>query len=126
MGELYTKQEGSVSYDNLFAGINVDVTHKGVNLQSGQGLVRRGTVLGIITASGLAVRVDSTKVDGSQTANCILADDTDTTAGNVVAVAYTSGLFNRQALVFGGTDTATQHENTLRDVGIFLKDNIPY
>lgn len=127
MSNLYTKQADSVSYDNLFGKMpGVDVQLKSVTLKSGQGIVKRGTVLGIITTGSLAVLVDSTKADGSQTADCILTDDIDTTAGNVVITAYAAGTFNRKALIFGGTDTAALHEKTLRQNGIYLNDNIAY
>jgi len=124
--DLYTKGFGAVEYDNLIAGTTHPIDTKSVVLQGGQGVVKRGTVLGIITASGLAVPVDSTKSDGSEVADCILTDDVDTTDGDVVATAYSSGLFNRKALIFGGTDTVDKHETRLRELGIFLKDNIPY
>ncbi|MBE3586562.1 MAG: head decoration protein [Thermoanaerobacter sp.] len=128
--DLYTKQADSVTYDNLIAGTSIPLEIKSVTLKAGQGVIKRGTVLGIITASGLAVPVNSANTDGSQSADCILTDDVDTgDAGattNVVATAYSSGLFNRKALIFGGTDTAANHETRLRELGIFLKDNIPY
>lgn len=123
---LYTKQAGSVEYDNLIAGTTHPIDIKSVVLQGGQGVLKRGTVLGIIKDSGLAVPVDSSKSDGSEIADCILTDDIDTSVGEVVATAYSSGLFNRKALIFGGTDTADVHETRLRELGIFLKDNIPY
>lgn len=123
---LYTKQAGSIEYDNLIAGTTHPIDTKSVVLKGGQGVLKRGTVLGIISSSGLAVPVDSTKSDGSEKADCILTDDVDTSDGDKVATAYSSGLFNRKALIFGGTDTADQHETRLRELGIFLKDNIPY
>ncbi|HOV79372.1 MAG TPA: head decoration protein [Bacillota bacterium] len=110
----------------LIAGNNVPILVKAVTLQANQGVVKRGTVLGIITASGLAVPVNSANSDGSQNADCILADDVDTTGGNVVAETYRSGHFNRKALIFGGDDTAADHEDRLRELGIFLSDNIAY
>ncbi len=112
--------------DNLIAGTEVPQLVKAITLKGAQGVVKRGTVLGIITATGLAVAVNNTNTDGSQTANCILVKDVDATAGNVVAEAYVSGLFNRQTLIFGGDDTAADHEATLRQLGIFLSDNIAY
>lgn len=127
MKELYTKQADSVSYDNLAAGFpGVDQQIKAVTVKSGQGVLKRGTVLGIITTGSKAAIVNSANADGSQTADCILTDDVDTTAADVVTTAYAAGTFNRKALVFGGTDTASNHEKTLRQLGIFLKDNIPY
>lgn len=127
MSNLYTKQADSVSYDNLFGAMpGVDVQIKSVTLQAGQGILKRGTVVGIVTATGFALLVDSTHTDGSQTADCILTDDVDTTGGNVVTTAYAAGTFNRNALTFGGTDTADKHETRLRELGIFLKQNISY
>jgi len=124
---LYTKQADSVTYDNLLGSMPMaDIQIKSITLKSGQAVLKRGTVVGIITASALAVSVDSSKADGSQTADCILTDDVDTTAGNVVASAYSAGTFNRKALIFGGTDTADKHEDHLRIVGIYLRDNIAY
>ena len=82
-------------------------------------------VIPVIAATGKYKVVNSANTDGSQDADCILADDVDTTA-SVVAVAYTSGHFNRKALVFGGSDTADTHEARLRELGIFLSDNVSY
>ncbi|WP_312908050.1 head decoration protein [Tissierella praeacuta] len=126
MANFYEKEIGSVNYDNLFAGINVPVLTKSVTLKSGQGVLKRGTVLGIVTDTGLAVPVDSSNTDGSEKADCILTDNIDTGDEDIVITAYSSGLFNRNALIFGGTDKAEKHETRLRELGIFLKDNIPY
>jgi hypothetical protein len=125
MAQLYSSLDTFVP-DNLIAGNEVPLLVKAVTLKADQGVLKRGTVLGIITATGLAVPVNSTNTDGSQVADSILADDVDTTGGNVVAEAYVSGHFNRKALIFGGTDTAANHETRLRELGIFLSDNIPY
>jgi hypothetical protein len=128
---LYTKEFGSVGYDGLIAGTTHPIDYKSVTLKAGQGIVGRGTVLGLITASGLAVPVDSAAVDGSQTADSILTDAVDTgddgATEDVVTVAYKSGgPFKRQALIFGGDDTAADHEDRLREIGIYLTDTIPY
>lgn len=125
--QLYTKQADSMSYDNLFGNMpGADVQYKSVTLQAGQGVLARGTVVGIITASQKAVIVNSTNADGSQTADCILTDTVDTTAGDVVTTAYSAGTFNRAALIFGGTDTADTHQTRLRELGIFMNETIPY
>ena len=79
----------------------------------------------VIAGSGKYKKADSTNVDGSQDADCILADNADTTT-SVVAVAYVSGHFNRKALIVGGSDTVDMHEAKLRELGIFLSDNVPY
>lgn len=78
----------------------------------------------VVAGSGKYKTVNSANVDGSQVADCILADDADTVDGDVTAVAYKTGHFNRDALVFGGSDTAEVHEHTLRSLGIFLSENV--
>lgn len=124
---LYSKI-GEVKPDNLIADLTVPVLTKGITLEKGQGLLKRGTVLGILTSNGLAKVVDSTKTDGTEKAFCILTDDVDTgdesATENVNATSYISGCFNRNALIFVGTDTAEDHEIRLREIGIYLKDNI--
>lgn len=86
--------------------------------------------IAVAAGSGMYVVVNSANVDGSQVADCILAMDTDTgdvgATEDIVAEAYRTGHFNRQALIFGGTDDAGDHEASLRDLGIFLSDNIAY
>ena len=125
MMNLVNTNAGEVSYDNLFYDTTVPVNTKSVKLSAGQGLLLRGTVLGVIKTSGLAVPVDSTKTDGSEKPDCILADDIETgTAQPTVYTAYSSGLFNRKALIVGGSDTIDRHEKELRTMGIYLKDII--
>jgi hypothetical protein len=121
---------GAITPDNLFAGHDIPVLVKGVTLAKGQGVLQRGTVVAIITASGLAKPVDRSKGDGTQTPYGILTDTVDTGDGAALtdtkATAYVTGLFNSKALIFGGTDTAVHHEAKLRDSGIHLKENLAY
>jgi len=79
----------------------------------------------VIAGSGKYKKADSTNVDGSQVADCILADNVDT-ALDVTAIAYKTGHFNRKALIVGDSDTVDMHEDKLRELGIFLSDNVPY
>lgn len=108
--------------DNLFAGGVQPVVTDAVTLASGASYVR-GTVLGVVTASGQAKAVDSAAADGSQTPSAILAEDVDATTGEKAAAIYLTGEFNENALVFGGADTANTHRKKLREIGIFLKSN---
>lgn len=83
----------------------------------------------VAAGSGRAVMVDKTKVDGGQIADCVLATEVDTgttTPADVYAEAYSSGHFNRKALIVATGDTAAGHEAELRGKGIFLSDNISY
>jgi len=121
---------GSVTPDSLIAGHEVPLLVKGITLAKNQGILARGTVLGIATASGLAMPVDSSKADGTQTAFGILTGTVDTGSGSATedtkSTAYVSGLFNKNAMTFGGTDDAADHEAKLRELGIFLKETIEY
>lgn len=122
--EKLVQKADEFNYDELIYDTKMPITTKGITLSIGQGVLVRGTVLGI-TDAGEAVAVDSTAVDGSQAADCILTDDIDTdVAEPIVWTAYASGRFNRKVLVFGGTDTAEDHEKTLRELGIYLKDKM--
>ena len=116
----------SVNYDALFVtGSGYPIVNDALTIVSGAGVLTRGTVLGVITASGKATKVDSTKADGSQTAYAILSSDVDATTADVVAPVYLTGEFNGDAMVFGGTDTITTHKAALRKIGIFIKSAQP-
>lgn len=117
---------GTFEADNLIAGNEVTPVLKGITLKKGQGIIKRGTVLGIISASSLCIPVDSVAVDGSESAYCILVDDADTgdetETNDYIATAYFTGVFNKTVLIFGGSDTYADHEVKLRELGIFLKE----
>jgi len=95
-----------------------------INDGSADFIVGDNFVIPVEEGSKKAKIVNSANVDGSQVADCILTDDVDATSADVNVQAYTTGMFNRQALVFGGSDTAAKHEDVLRTKGIILKDNI--
>ena len=92
--------------------------------------MKRGGVIGIIgtgDTAGQGKLCDKANVgegkDGSGVAKYVLSHDITTAAdATAVAVCYQSGLFNRQALIFGGDSTADDHAEELRSVGIYLKD----
>lgn len=124
MRENLYQDAGAFIPDNLFAGNELSVLTGGVTIAAGQGILRRGTVLGIVTASGKAVAVDKAAADGSNVPYGILTDDVDATT-ETNATVYISGVFNKNALFFGGdTDTAADYETELRKLGIFLKNVI--
>lgn len=110
--------------DNLFAGHVQPVVAGSETLLAGQGVLVRGTVLGSITASSKLKTVDSAQSDGSQTVYAILAADTDTTDGDIEGPVYYTGEYNKNELVFGGSDTADTHKTQARNIGIFFKDVI--
>jgi hypothetical protein len=125
MNENLAVTSASVTYDNLFVvGSSFPVVIDAVTIASGNSL-KRGTVLGIVTASSKAVAVDSSKTTGEQTAYAILANDTDASSADIIAPVYLTGEYNGDALTFGGTDTKTTHKAALRKIGIFIKSAQP-
>lgn len=116
-----------VGADNLFAGTQVQpVVADEVLLDKGiDGVVARGTALGKITATGRYVPVDSTAEDGSAEIVCILAETVTVQAdADRAAPAYFTGEFNRNAIIFGGSDTYEDHLDAARARGIFFKDTV--
>lgn len=121
---------GENTYDKLIAGNQIAIMPKGVTLAAGQGVLKRGTLLGIVTASGYAIPCTAAATDGSQTARYILTEDTDTGAAGattpVPAVAYQSGVFNRSAVILANGQDIKSFEDTLRTYNIILTDSIAY
>ncbi len=113
--------------DKLIAGYDVAVLIEGVTIKSGQGVLARGSVIGIITASGKGLLCDANASDGSKVASFILAENSiDTAAADVIATCYKTGTFNRDALIFGVNGAPTTLDADLRNVGIYLQDEVPY
>lgn len=108
--------------DQLVAG-NAKLVTDSVTLVSGQNL-KRGAVLGKITASGKYTLALSASADGSQTPNVILADDCDASGGDKICAVYLAGEFNTRAMTFGTGITAASAKETLRDAGIYLKNSV--
>jgi len=107
-------------YDGLIADASIPVLKAAVSLESGQGVLLRGSVLGK-AADGKVVLVGGTRV---ATAEYILADDIDT--GTVVGtpisvITYASGAFNRFALIIDGAGKIDEHEADLKKFGLYLK-----
>lgn len=87
--------------------------HQPVTLLSGQNL-KRGAVLGQITASKKFVLSLTASADGSQTPKAILAVDTDASEADAVGPAYFEGQFAQEELTFGTGHTAVTVEAAFR------------
>lgn len=111
---------GKYTPDKLISGGDVPILVSGITLAAGQGILKRGTVVGIESTNKKGKVVDNTSTDGSEKPVGILTDDVDTDS-EVTTTMYISGLFNRDALIFGGDDIAEDHELRLRELGIFLR-----
>jgi hypothetical protein len=112
--------------DNLIAGHEVPLLTTGLVILEGQGTLERGTVLGVVSASGKGKLCDNASADGSEVAKYVLPEDVDTSGGDVTLAVWKSGIFNRNAVIFGGDDTPADHEDELRDVNIHLRDSVNY
>ena len=76
----------------------------------------------VAAGSGHYKPANSTNIDGSNVASCILAAATNATSAAVTAMVYTTGQFNANALTFGGSDDADDHREALKATGITLTD----
>lgn len=115
-----TNTTGQFEFDNLIADVSFPVNMSVVQVESGQGILVRGSVLGK-TAEQKVIFVGGETV---ATAEFILATDIDTGSApgtKVSAEVYVSGPFNRNALIFDGVTTTETHELDLKKVGIYLK-----
>lgn len=73
-------------------------------------------------ASGLYKAVDSTATDGSADPVAVLAFAVDATEDDAAGIAYFTGEFNEDALIFGRVaDTAAMYKAAARDRGIYFK-----
>ena len=110
----------SVAPDSLIIRDGMPVNSRSITLISGQNLTR-GAVLGRITASGKYTLSLSAAVDGSQTPDLILAEDTDASGGDKTTTAYESGAFNQDKLVLGASHTLASIQEGLRAKNLVLK-----
>jgi Bacteriophage lambda head decoration protein D len=89
--------------------------------------VLRGTLMGVITASGKVVPSLSAAGDGSQTPFGIAAVDADSTLGPSSPPAdrqidvFVRGSFNENKVILGTAHTIASVREALRGKGIFLE-----
>lgn len=109
----------TISYDNLIAGDFPVVTEK-VTIASGEGVLSRGTILGIEAESGKYVAADS-----STDPKAILLNDVDATSADVAnADVALTGEFNSAELKAKTGSTVADLKAGLRAVSIFVKEVI--
>lgn len=116
MSSLY-QNTGTFTPDKLIADNAIPVTAKGIKIAKGEGILKRGTLMGP-AADGTYRRTDSADGIG---ADCILTDDVAAVLDSVVTTAYVSGTFNRAAIILPEGKDIADHETELRKLGIFLK-----
>lgn len=116
---------GSFTPDNLLAGYSVPAITESIVVASGAGELKRGTLLGRVTASGKYVVSTSAASDGSQNPVAVLAEDITVASADYTTVGYLSGEFNTAAMTFGTGHTAASVKAALRDLNIYLFTNLP-
>lgn len=128
MSKIMNENVGTMEYDKLVYDGKFPVDVVTIKLKSGQGLLKRGSVMCTVIAedSDNSNVILGTTPDSGETltASYILSDDIDTqeTAGNlVVASAYRTGHFARQRLITKNNIIITGNiVNELRLSGIYI------
>lgn len=112
--------------DQLIAG-SFEIVTSPVTVASGYNLTR-GTVLGMVTSTGYYIPSIKTASDGSQVANAILAEDTNTSSSGTNAAtpapAYFAGEFDTNYMTIDASWTIATLAPVLRDVQIILKTGL--
>lgn len=88
------------------------------------GALKRGTVLGVVTATGAYIPSKKDATDGSEKPSAILVDNVDTTTTAQTGGVYLMGMFNQHRLIFDATWTIAELKAQFRPLAIFLRDSI--
>lgn len=95
-------QKGSLEYDNLIANTNATFVLKHGELDAAESSpIKRGTVLGRVSAGKKFKVCKDANGDGSEVAVAILADDFDGGSEKIVPI-YLAGSFNEDSVIFDG------------------------
>ena len=109
----------SITY-NDFLMPDGDFVYESFTLLAGNNM-KRGTVLGQVTASGKLIPSLSGAADGSQVPMAVLCEDVDTTAGDINFKVLVHGKVNPEALIFGTGQTEANTKALMRDAGIYYE-----
>ncbi|MBN5207772.1 head decoration protein [Serratia marcescens] len=88
------------------------------------GALKRGTVLGVVTATGAYIPSKKDATDGSEKPSAILVDNVDTTTTAQTGGVYLMGEFNQHRLIFDASWTIAELKAQFRPQAIFLRDSI--
>lgn len=107
----------------FFAGTEVSPLTTSVMLAAGQGVLKKGAVIGKMTEGGKYKLVDKKATDGSEVAFKVLAEEVDTTGTDIMAVAFKRGIFRADALYVAEGDTVEDHSEELRALSIYIRSD---
>lgn len=110
--------------DQLVSGNLQVVTDTATILTGSTATYKRGTILGVITASGKYTKSVATATDGSQMPSAILVDDVDATTADKFSGVYLMGEFNQNRIIFDASWTVVTLKAALRPLAIFLRDSV--
>lgn len=96
-------ESDTLNYDNLLAGGDFTVLEVGTVDETVE--VKRGTVLGRVSATNTFKICKEDAVDGSKEPCAILAEDIKAGAENKDKYIYLSGKFNKDAVIFDSSIT---------------------
>lgn len=109
-----------LKYDNLFAG-DFDVVTEPITIGVSQS-IKRGDVL--IKTAGKYAR-PAAAVIATDVVVIATEDITTDAATTTESVGYKTGIFNQNAMRFGGSSTADDNHDVLSDKGIYLTQAKP-
>lgn len=108
--------------DQLISGPLQVVTDTGIIAKAG--ILKRGTILGKVKASGEYVLSKKDAEDGSEIPCAILVDNVNTAENSVSGGVYLMGEFNQNRIIFDATWTAAELKDALRLFSVFLRDSV--
>lgn len=105
--------------DQLIAG-NLKIVTRPATI-TGAAAYARGTVMGMVTATGSFKPSVATATDGSQNPSAVLVDNVDATAGDVTGGLYLQAELNGNALIIDASLTLAAVSAAFRNIGLFVK-----
>ena len=117
----YYENLGEMQFDNLVNNVGgVPVVTALRPVLAGQGVLARGTALALNADKKLVILGTS-----GGTADCVLAEEVDTTGADAKALVYLSGHFNRNMLKVKAAYTITAADvEAFRAAGVYLDNSV--
>jgi hypothetical protein len=130
MGKKLNEDIATINYDNLFYSDVVKAIPAGVTVASGQGKLKRGTLLAKNSENKMIVLgsdAEDEDVEVKAIADCVLTDEVDATSADADAIAYIQGNFNINELIVAEGYTISQADkDTLRTKNILIGRTLGY
>ncbi len=100
--------------------------HETHTILAGTGAMEPGMVLAKDSENGdKLVLVDSASETASiQTPFGVMANSPNAAGSDAAGLVFVKGYFHESGLIFGGTDTADDHRDALRALGIYINKNL--